>query len=68
MPATGPNVSSSVIAMPARDAGEQGRLEERATELVPLAADEQLGTLLARVGDVALDLGERVLVDQRARR
>ena len=48
------------------DAGEHGRREELAAELVRLAAEQHLGAALARVGDVPLDLLERRHVDQRA--
>ena len=46
-----------------RHAGEDRRAEELALEA--LAARDELGTMLERVGDVALDLLERRLVDQR---
>ena len=51
-----------------RDAGQHRRLVERAAERMPLAAGRDLRALRFRVGDVLLDLGERVGIDQRALR
>jgi hypothetical protein len=42
------------------------RLEERAAERVPLAAEHDLRALGHGIGDVLLDLGHRLRVDQRA--
>ncbi len=47
------------------DVGDHGRLEERAAERVALAAVHHVRALLHRIGDVLLDFGERVAVDQR---
>src|SRR5919201_887104 len=47
------------------DAGHHGRGEELRPELVPRAAEEQLGPAVARVADVALDLLDARRVDER---
>ena len=64
MPATGPNVSSHDIAAsagtPVMTVGCQK------SPPMPLAAEQQLAAALERVGDVALDLVDRRLLDQRA--
>ena len=49
-----------------RDVGQHRRLEEAAAERVTLAAGDDLGALRQRVGDVLLDLLDRLHVDQRA--
>ena len=65
MPATGPKVSSLLIAiasvMPVITVGSKNCGAER----VALAAEQHLGAVLARVGDVALDLLDARQVDQR---
>ena len=66
IPATGPNVSSQLIAIAGGQPGDHGRLEERLPELVARAAEVELGAAVERVGDVPLDLLERLRVDQRA--
>src|SRR6516162_10368735 len=48
-----------------RHIGQNRRLEEGAAECRPLAAGYHLGTLLDRVGDVRLDLLDRLHVDTR---
>ena len=47
-----------------RDAGDHGRPVEEPAHV--LAAREQLAAALERVGDVPLDLLDRLLLDQRA--
>src|SRR6516162_7094675 len=49
-----------------RHIGQHRRLEEGATECRALAAQRYLGAFLDRVGDVRLDLLDRLHVDQRA--
>ena len=63
IPATGPNVSSQLIAASAATPVSTVGCEELALE--PLAAEHELGAPLDRVVDVALDLLDRGLVDQR---
>ena len=48
------------------EAREHRRLVEGAAELVPLAADRDFRALVHGVGDMRLDLLDRLLVDQRA--
>ena len=48
-----------------RDVGHDRRLEERAAERVALAAEATFAPLARASGDVLLDLGERLGVDQR---
>src|SRR5215472_15830673 len=48
------------------DAGQHGRLEEAAAERRALAAGDDMRAFFHRVGDVALDLFDRLHVDQRA--
>ena len=64
--ATGPKVSSRASGIAGVDVGEHGRFEEGAPERVALAADVDARAFRERVGDMALDLGHRLLVDQRA--
>src|SRR3954469_3385732 len=49
-----------------RRAGDDRRLEEGVAERMAVAAGDDLAALLDRVGDVLLDLGDRLVVDQRA--
>ncbi len=51
-----------------RRAGEHGRLEERAAQLMALAAEHDARALGHGVGDMVLHFVERGLVDQRALR
>jgi hypothetical protein len=45
--------------------GHHGRLEESAAERVSLSAADDLGAFLHRIGDMCLDLLDRLHVDQR---
>ena len=64
MPATGPNVSSHDIAASAVTPVITVGCQKSPPSA--LAAEQQLAAALERVGDVALDLVDRRLLDQRA--
>ena len=64
--ATGPKVSSCMIARVGGDVGEDGRGVEVRAEVEALAAGEEAGALGEGVGDLGLLLGDGAGVDQRA--